>query len=73
MGHDENSGYEFLVRVDADSPAYDRRVIADMRAARDYALAQQRAATGIARDTYANKVRELRRIVRTLEKENKGS
>lgn len=72
MGHDENSGYEFLVRVDADSLIYDRRVIADMRAARDYALKMQRSATGIARDTYANKVRELRRIVRTLEKEHKG-
>lgn len=73
MGHDENSGYEFLVRVDVDSPIYDRRVIADMRAARDYALEIQRSATGIARDTYANKIRELRRIVRTLEKEHKGS
>ncbi|MFC9505451.1 hypothetical protein [Streptomyces sp. NPDC057002] len=73
MGHDENSGYEFLVRVDADSPIYDRRVIADMRAARDYALKMQRSATGIARDTYSSKVRELRRIVRTLEKEHKGS
>ena len=72
MGHDENSGYEFRLRVDVDSPTYDRRVIADMRAARDYALTQQRSATGIARDTYANKVRELRRIVRTLEKENKS-
>ncbi|MGW3153761.1 hypothetical protein [Streptomyces sp. NPDC001089] len=73
MGHGENSGYELSVRVDAASPIYDRRVIADMRAARDYALKKQRAATGIARDTYANKVRELRRIVRTLERENKGS
>lgn len=73
MGHSENSGYEFLVRVDADSPTFDRRAIADMRAARDYALKMQRSATGIARDTYVNKVRELRRIVRTLEKENKGS
>lgn len=72
MGGAENRGYELLVRVDADSPTYNRRVIADMRAARDYALAQQRSATGIARDTYTGKVRELRRIVRVLEKENKG-
>ncbi|MEU0214070.1 hypothetical protein ABZ281_02740 [Streptomyces sp. NPDC006265] len=72
MGHDENSGYEFLVRVDAKSPTYDRRAIADMRAARDYALKMQRSATGITRDTYGSKVRELRRIVRTLEKEHKS-
>lgn len=73
MGHTDNSGYEFLVRVDDKSPLYDMRVIADMRAARDYALKMQRSSRGIARDTYASKIKNLRRIVRNLEKENKGS
>ncbi|MET7631808.1 hypothetical protein ABZS53_15330 [Streptomyces sp. NPDC005499] len=70
MGHTDNSGYEFLVRVDENSPLYDTRVIADMRAARTYALEKQCGATGIARDTYTNKIKNLRRMVRTLEREN---
>jgi hypothetical protein len=73
MGHGDNNGYAFLVRVDAACPYYDTRVISEMRAARDYALKMQRSAKGIARDTYGNIARDLRRIVRTLEKENKGS
>ncbi|MEV6309947.1 hypothetical protein AB0M10_15280 [Streptomyces sp. NPDC051840] len=72
MGHADNSGYQFLVRVDADSPEYDSRVIADMRAARSYALQKQRSATGIARDTYATKVKAIRRMLRTLEMEFKA-
>ncbi|MFE4527153.1 hypothetical protein ACFRMO_08135 [Streptomyces anulatus] len=71
MGHADNSGYQFLMRVDATSPVYDMRVKADARAARDYALEKQRNATGIARETYATRVKEIRRITRNLEKENK--
>lgn len=70
MGHSDNSGYQFLMRVDATSPVYDMRVKADARAARDYALEKQRTTTGIARDTYAVVVKDIRRTVRNLEKEN---